>query len=95
MALIIFLIVNILGFLSVAAIASLSIYNNWIPELPPELFDQFRLYFLGGTLVVWIVSGCISVGYLLLKTKIRLLFLLLPIIVPIGYAFFILNLYSV
>lgn len=80
--------------MSISGVAYFAIRTDMVPDLPPELMEQFRLYFFGGTMIAWIISGVFSVLFLFIKSGLRFLFLLMPAAIPIMYALYVLNFFN-
>mgnify|MGYP001026888215 CR=1 FL=1 len=94
MRIFIFLIVNAIGFLSAGAMIVYALHNTNITRLPPELRTEVWPYLESGTMLVWILGGVLSIAYLFIKNNARLLFLFLPIVLPLIYTLYILNLFQ-
>ncbi len=95
MKIILFLISNLIGFLSAGAAIVFALHFGLVPELPPELKDVYWKYLSAGTMISWMISAVISVFYLFTRGPSRFFFLSLPIIIPVIYAGYIINLYHI
>ena len=82
----VFLLVNTLGFCSVALCYYLGQMSGAFSVNDPG-FDaaSFKHDFLVGTLLTWLACAAFSFSYFFIKSKARLLFLWAPVVVPVAY----------
>src|SRR5262249_30815862 len=82
-----FLIANALGFLSVGICFWLGVLTHVI-DLSDPAFDAkaFQTHFVTGTILTWAVCAVLSLGWFFFrKGKLRFVFLLAPAIAPLIY----------
>ena len=91
MKLILFLFINVAGFLMTGALVFYTLHNTQITELPIELRTEMWSLVNPGTMIVWIISSVVSILYLFLKNGLKYIFLILPLISPVIYILYILN----
>ncbi|MCC7304740.1 MAG: hypothetical protein IT558_00610 [Alphaproteobacteria bacterium] len=86
-----FLLANIIGFFSVALCYLIGQRTGAISMDHPS-FDaaQFKTVFMGGIMLTWAVCALFSLASLFVRGKMRFVFLLAPIVVPLAYGFAVL-----
>ena len=87
-----FLIANGVGFLSAPVLYNIAVISGLLS--PDQIADNpaaFQSSFFTGTIITWLVCAVASLGWFVLKGKLRFLFLLLPAVVPAIYGFNVLN----
>lgn len=85
---VLFLIVNAVGFYTIPVIINLAVKLGRLPDVAtarPEYFETYQFLLLGMAIPVWAVAALISIGYFFASREIRTWLLLAPIYVPALY----------
>jgi hypothetical protein len=84
--LIYFILANAIGFFSVPLCYYIGLSTGALSPSDPNLdINAFRTWFLGGTMLTWMVCCLFSFAYFFFAGKMRLVFLLAPAIAPVAY----------
>lgn len=95
MKLILFLLANVAGFYSVPLLIIYILHNTNVADLPPDIKDDVRPFIESGSMMVWMIASALSISYLFInKNKMKFLFLILPLVSPTIYVFYILNTFN-
>ncbi len=85
---ILFLIANVLGFITaplcILLSAKLGIFSK-----PDFDTGAFKTYFITGTYLTWFACAVFSFSYFFLRGKERLLFLWAPVVIPTSYGLYV------
>ncbi len=95
MKLILFLLFNVIGFLTTGALVFYALHNTQITELPVELRTEVWSLVNPGTMIAWIIGSILSVAFLFVKNGFRYVFIILPILAPAVYMLYILNNFNI
>lgn len=93
--LILFLIANAFGFSAASIAYHIAVATDRFTPMMVEGNEAgFNTAFFSGTMTAWLVCAVISIGFFIAKGKPRVLFLLVPVIIPLLYGFKVLNDFS-
>lgn len=82
---------NLIGFYSASVCYVIGMGAGVISLSDPQFNAQaFKDWFFTGTIMTWMVCALFSLAFLFVRGKMRLLFLLLPAVVPYLYGFSVL-----
>lgn len=82
-----FVFTNVLGFFTVSLVLYGSTALGLNPEnIPENLLAKFQTLYLGGTMWAWIAGMVLSLGYFFTNKTLRILWLWMPILLPVVYA---------
>lgn len=91
----IFALINALGFFSVAVCYTLGVTGNFIDVQAADFdIEYFKQWFLAGTMLTWLICAAFSTAYFFVRGPLRLVFLWIPVVVPMGYGLSIIFLYG-
>ncbi|GEM_PF-1690059 len=81
---ILFIIVNIAGFYSIAVVGNMAVKIDIYPEFPPETYEYdlfiYWFYFVG--MCIWIACALASISYFFMENEWKNWILLSPMFIP-------------
>ncbi len=87
-----FICANAIGFMAAPIAYHASILSGWFSpaaiETDPAVFQSA---FFSGTIITWIFCAVLSLGFFIAGSKLRIIFLLIPALVPAAYGLSVLN----
>lgn len=82
---ILFLLVNLGGFYTIAILVNVSVQLGIFPSMPTTAMHNDFLNWLGLGTMVWLAAAIVSLGYFFIEDKLRVLLILAPLYVPFIY----------
>ena len=93
--LLLFIFAAILGFFTGPIAYNIAVVTGWLSTTQIELNPaEFQNAFFKGTVITWVVCVVIGIGFFIVKDKVRWIFLLIPVALPLAYGFKVLNDFS-
>ncbi|MCB9978671.1 MAG: hypothetical protein H6862_03580 [Rhodospirillales bacterium] len=83
-----FVFTNVLGHFMVSLVLHGSTALGLITprDIPENLLAKFEILYLGGTMWAWIAGMVLSLGYFFTNKTLRILWLWMPVLLPLLYA---------
>ena len=90
-----FIFANLIGFMAAPITYNASVLSGWFsPTIIEADPAAFQASFFSGIMITWVFCGLFSFGFFIARSKVRLLFLLLPALIPAIYGLSVLNEFS-
>ena len=87
-----FLLANLAGFMGPPLAYNAAIFSGWFSPAAIETDPAtFQASFFSGTTITWALCAIFSLGFFMMHSKMRMLFLLVPALAPLAYGLSVLN----
>ncbi len=91
-----FLFANLAGFTGAPLAYNVAVLSGWFSPATIETDPAaFQASFFSGTTITWALCAIFSLGFFMIHSKMRMLFLLIPVLVPLAYGLSVLNEFAV